>query len=475
MRQMRWTVSVHREGGGESVPLATFTRPVDGAKVADFGLSLEEGRHLLKVLQEAVVQSQIRAYDSARRCCRHCGAYRRIKDWRGRVVTTSLGEVRVRVPRVVSCLCTPEPLDDDGVPMDRQRLSECPIHRLIPDRRTPELSYLCAKHGASHPYRIAAGIVSEVTGLRRPCHMTVRRDTLSCGQQLEDAQFLAGWYAGQRRRRGRAQQLRVAIDGTYLTAAPGEEVTKFEVVAARVERDGGMGRRFACALPRRSMTRTLVAAALERSGWAPQTEVEVMSDGAKGMRSLVASVAPTLSKPTLDWFHLAMKIHAVRTSLGASTMTPNRRPAFMARSARTGSKIRDLLWRGHTEEALGLTHTLIKSLQAEAPKLSPFYASAAESARGASARLLAYVKKNRADIIDYNRARRNGRRISTAAAESVMNHVINRRMSKGQQMRWSISGAQCLLQTRVSLLDDRLQTHFHAQFPHFRSPEVRHA
>ena len=55
-----------------------------------------------------------------------------------------------------------------------------------------------------------------------------------------------------------------------------------------------------------------------------------------------------------------------------------------------------------------------------------------------------------------------------------MNHVINRRMSKGQQMRWSISGAQRLLQTRVAMLDDRLETHFYARFPHFRSPEHRH-
>ena len=151
--------------------------------MADFGLSLEEGRHLLKVLQETIVQSQIRAYDNARRRCRHCGTYRRIKDWRERLVTTTLGEVRVRVPRVVSCLCTPEPLDDDDLPTNLQRLSECPIHRLIPGRRTPELSYLCTKHGALHPYRVAADIVSGITGLRRPCHMTVRRDTLSCGQQ----------------------------------------------------------------------------------------------------------------------------------------------------------------------------------------------------------------------------------------------------------------------------------------------------
>ena len=55
-----------------------------------------------------------------------------------------------------------------------------------------------------------------------------------------------------------------------------------------------------------------------------------------------------------------------------------------------------------------------------------------------------------------------------------MNHVINRRMSKGQQMRWSIDGAHRLLQTRVAMLDDRLEAHFHAQFAHFRSPEIVH-
>ena len=94
--------------------------------------------------------------------------------------------------------------------------------------------------------------------------------------------------------------------------------------------------------------------------------------------------------------------------------------------------------------------------------------------RQPASRLLAFVRKNRADIVDYNQARRSGKRISTAATESVMNHVINRRMSKGQQMRWSISGAQRLLQTRVAMLDDHLETHFYARFLYFRSPEHRH-
>jgi hypothetical protein len=53
-----------------------------------------------------------------------------------------------------------------------------------------------------------------------------------------------------------------------------------------------------------------------------------------------------------------------------------------------------------------------------------------------------------------------------------MNHLINRRLTKRQQMRWSVKGAHYLLQTRVELLDGRLETCFAKRFPHFRSPEV---
>ena len=65
----------------------------------------------------------------------------------------------------------------------------------------------------------------------------------------------------------------------------------------------------------------------------------------------------------------------------------------MARGARIGNEVRDVLWRVRTDEALELTRTLIESLSTEAPKLAPFYASAAEMARGAASRLLAFARK----------------------------------------------------------------------------------
>ena len=84
------------------------------------------------------------------------------------------------------------------------------------------------------------------------------------------------------------------------------------------------------------------------------------------------------------------------------------------------------------------------------------------------------VLKNNSSIpVNYGRARREGRPISTAPAESVMNHLVNRRMLKRQQMRWSVEGAQLMLQTRVDLLDGYLLRRFRSLYPHFRSPDLR--
>ena len=84
---LEWTVCVRRKESSDAVPLATFRRPnAASATASDFGLSIAEARQLLVELQRSVAQDQICAYDARRRCCRYCGAYRPIKDWRPRSV-----------------------------------------------------------------------------------------------------------------------------------------------------------------------------------------------------------------------------------------------------------------------------------------------------------------------------------------------------------------------------------------------------
>jgi hypothetical protein len=66
----------------------------------------------------------------------------------------------------------------------------------------------------------------------------------------------------------------------------------------------------------------------------------------------------------------------------------------------------------------------------------------------------------------------NGRRVSSASAESIMNHLIIRRITKRQQIRWSLKGAYYLMQIRVELLYGMLETCFAKRFPRLRSPDV---
>jgi hypothetical protein len=206
------------------------------------------------------------------------------------------------------------------------------------------------------------------------------------------------------------------------------------------------GRRFVCALPRRTLAPMLVAAALEQSGWVRSTEVDVVTDGARGMRGLVSSVAPCIAAKILDWFHLAMKLHTVKTPLSARTDFWVKRPALMVRCARLSGKVRDALWRGRGEAAIEMVRTLTASLREAIPALPGFFAACAQTAHGAASASLVFLVNNRHDLVDYQQARMSGRRVSSASAESVMNHVVNRRLSKHQQMRWSMRGAHCLLQ-----------------------------
>lgn len=67
-----------------------------------------------------------------------------------------------------------------------------------------------------------------------------------------------------------------------------------------------------------------------------------------------------------------------------------------------------------------------------------------------------FLYANAPSLINYNLARLAGERISTAHIESTVNSLVNWRMSKKQQMRWSPLGAQHLLHVRTAILNDRL-------------------
>ncbi|WP_444815099.1 hypothetical protein [Variovorax brevis] len=87
--------------------------------------------------------------------------------------------------------------------------------------------------------------------------------------------------------------------------------------------------------------------------------------------------------------------------------------------------------------------------------------------RKLTAELLAYLRGNEDSLPNYGRRYRAGRRISSAFVESAVNQLIDKRMSKSQQMRWDPRSAHLLLQVRVRVIDGQLREDFARWYPGF--------
>ena len=133
------------------------------------------------------------------------------------------------------------------------------------------------------------------------------------------------------------------------------------------------------------------------------------------------------------------------------------------------SKLRNALWLGRAWRALLLFAKLrcdIERWQVHFPNRDP---EAVSRALRVIEEFQNYVCGNRRSVPNFARVRRSGRRIWTAHVESVMNHLINHRMSKKQQMRWTPTGAHYLLQVRVELLNGTLLKRFRQWHHRFRA------
>jgi hypothetical protein len=67
-----------------------------------------------------------------------------------------------------------------------------------------------------------------------------------------------------------------------------------------------------------------------------------------------------------------------------------------------------------------------------------------------------YLSSQSAWLINYAERHRAGLRVGTALIEATANFLVNRRMNKAQQMRWSRRGADLLLQVRCAALNGKL-------------------
>src|SRR5689334_24935856 len=67
-----------------------------------------------------------------------------------------------------------------------------------------------------------------------------------------------------------------------------------------------------------------------------------------------------------------------------------------------------------------------------------------------------YLSSQSAWLINYAERHRAGLRVGTSITEGTANFLVNRRLNKEQQMRWSRRGADLLLQVRCAVINGKL-------------------
>jgi hypothetical protein len=94
-------VSVAEDGSESAEDLVVLTKKHE--QLAQLGLTLAEGKQLLRELQRRVVQQQATAFLATQTACAKCGHERRIKDHKMLRLRTLFGKINLESPRLRQC------------------------------------------------------------------------------------------------------------------------------------------------------------------------------------------------------------------------------------------------------------------------------------------------------------------------------------------------------------------------------------
>jgi hypothetical protein len=136
-------------------------------------------------------------------------------------------------------------------------------------------------------------------------------------------------------------------------------------------------------------------------------------------------------------------------------------PTLAVEVAEELERLKWYLWHGNVFLALQTIDDLQLDIDNEDPSSERHKLSKAAAEFGG------YIRANGAWIPNYGERYRSGEAISSAFVESAVNQVVNKRMVKKQQMRWTPRGAHLLLQVRTRVLNDDLADDFQRWYPAF--------
>jgi hypothetical protein len=447
-----WTVrlvSLGTEGEEHSTDVLQIARPGDLTDLASLGLTLGEGKRLLAGVQQEIVAAQARVHAVRRPECRSCGTACRVKDYRQHAIATLFGQVTVRLPRFrcASCGAT-----EAGVAW--------PSHA----RSTPELDRLGAQLSALMPYRTAAAVLAQMVPVDAgTAHETLRRYTFRVAEELPMPATVQPATP--------AETITVTLDSTFIRSCEDGE-RHVEVRIGNVETSTGCRQVFGAVAKTDTNLAALIRGNLDAVGRLETTVLTAFTDGCSGLRRILLD-AGVAGPPILDWFHLAMRLQHLTQIAGSLSSDTPERAAAKAVIVAEAERLRWRLWNGKAKDA-GISIDRIGAVMHHFRDEPGGRRSIAPSRKLWTALqvLNDYLTSQSDWLIDYGERHRAGLRVGTALTEGTANFLVNRRMNKSQQMRWTRRGADRLLQVRCAVYNGTLGTGFGQRFQAANDPHL---
>lgn len=399
------------------------------------GMTLQEGKNLLKAVQQTVMEAQAIAF--------------------------------VESHRLYHCDCGPH-----------RTKSFSPLSALLTERCHPELVHLEARWACLMSYGLTARLIKDVLPVNEKLNAVgVRKHVLAVAKRLEEALVVPSVEPPPKPLRPTFPAILFIPDGPMTVGIDGGYVRTqrkqgfLEVIAGKSlvafkrdvpeDRDSSSAKCFGFVQTFDQNHKQRFLGHLEAHGLTAGQKLEFFSDGGESVRGLQKHLSPSANH-ILDWFHIAMRLTVLSQYAKSLPGTPEKTSDQRRKEVLADlESVKHLLWHGNSFRALEVADGLLLDLDVNDPPEEPH-----KLLKGLF-EFRTYIERNRTLIVNYAERYHRGERISTAFVESTINQVVATRFCKKQSMQWSIEGAHQLLQVRTRVLNGELESAFQGWYPAF--------
>lgn len=414
------------------------------------GLSLEESKKLLNVLQREMVLEQAKFYTETHRECPCCNKKRRIKGKHYIQYRTLFGTIVIPNLRLYQCKCNN---------IEEKTLSI--LNNWLPEHISPELQYIESKWASYMSFKKTVQLLGDILPIsathnketvRNHLHNIARRqETELEGKPICIYGCINEWSKLPKP----DKPITVGIDGGYIRSCK-DKHANFEVIVGKSFSSTKPAKRFGLVQSLDPRPQRRLLSMLRSQGMQENQQITFLSDGADNVRDLQFIMHPE-AEHILDWFHLTMRFTVLNQFAQGLQHTDSKEGEQMVKDL---TRAKWYLWHGNVKKALAVIEDCYLICYDENIR----YNKRKKFLKHID-KLSTYIENNRKLIPNYGERWRYGETIASSFVESTINEVVTKRMVKKQQMQWSLKGAHYLLQVRTAVLDEALAGKFEQWYP----------